>query len=372
MQNLKQTFGWLASIGMGALLLTACGNSNSSSSSVHQNTATDLTKSSQARSTTHKATPSALWDPRKAEQLSSFMESFGQTMDQSYTACTPGHNTTYAGLHYPDDLKQRRTAFDDQKLSAGWAPTGKGHYRVNVVAVYEDPGQGTLGGHVYLFAIKDGKAVVYHTSQNQGMPDNLTHFTTTENQTLRQGFAKIVAGQQVALPNKSSSSKKAVAPTHHYVKFVFPQWMQGTWYSADDDGKIEKLVVTGNLLNTDGVKTPTYDGASRTAADMKVLNGDGKPDPAKTDWGAGGLNSPSESLFDDPSKVSQVVNVRGWYQGAGDGTYFYTSTEKDGGQPFTVLTQAGGAGMWLTAHYYRSVDLAKQHQDEHYSTDRDN
>ena len=190
---------------MGALLLTACGNSNSSSSSVHQNTATDLTKSSQARSTTHKATPSALWDQRKAEQLSSFMESFGQTMDQSYTACTPGHNTTYAGLHYPDDLKQQRTAFDDQKLSAGWAPTGKGHYRVNVVAVYEDPGQGTLGGHVYLFAIKDGKPVVYHTSQNQGMPDNLTHFTTTENQTLRQGFAKIVAGQQVALPNKSSS-----------------------------------------------------------------------------------------------------------------------------------------------------------------------
>ncbi|MCC3237440.1 DUF4767 domain-containing protein, partial [Pediococcus acidilactici] len=64
MQNLKQTFGWLASIGMGALLLTACGNSNSSSSSVHQNTATDLTKSSLARSTAHKATPRAMWDPK--------------------------------------------------------------------------------------------------------------------------------------------------------------------------------------------------------------------------------------------------------------------------------------------------------------------
>lgn len=92
------------------------------------------------------------------------------------------------------------------------------------------------------------------------------------------------------------------------------------------------------------MKTPTYDRASRTAADMKVLNGGGKPDPAKTDWGAGGLNSPSGSLFDDPSKVSQVVNVRGWYQGAGDGTYFYTSTEKmaDSRSP-SLLKLAGPA-----------------------------
>lgn len=213
------------------------------------------------------------------------MDAFGQTMNQSYTACTPGHNTIYAGMHYPDDLKDQKTAFDDQQLSAGWSSTGKGRYRVNVVAVYEDPGQGTLGGHVYLFAIKDGKPVVYHPSQNQGMPDNLTHFTTTKNQTLAQGFAKIVAGQQPTLPSQAAKSKKSTSNAPHYTKFVFPHWMQGTWYTADNDGKVEKLVVTGNVLNTNGEVTPTYDGASRTAADMKVLNDGGKPDPAKTDWG---------------------------------------------------------------------------------------
>ena len=372
MQNLNRTLGWLASIGLGTLLLTACGNSNSLSSHAHQNTATDITKQTQGRSHSSKAVVDKVWNAHKATQLDQLMDAFGQTMDQSYTACTPGHNTTYAGMHYPDDLKNQKTAFDDQQLPAGWSSTGKGRYRVNVVAVYEDPGQGTLGGHVYLFAIKDGKPVVYHTSQNQGMPDNLTHFTTTKNQTLAQGFAKIVAGQQPTLPSQAAKSKKSTSNAPYYTKFVFPHWMQGTWYTADNDGKVEKLVVTGNVLNTNGEITPTYDGASRTAADMKVLNDGGKPDPTKTDWGAGGLSDPAPSLFDDPSKVSQVVNIRGWYQGAGDGTYFYTTTEKDHEQPFTVLTEAGGAGMWLTAHYYRSADLAKQHQSEHYDTDRDN
>ena len=56
------------------------------------------------------------------------------------------------------------------------------------------------------------------------------------------------------------------------------------------------------------------------------------------------------------------IHTYGWQQTAGDGDYF--NLHKFG--KHKVLTLANGAGIWVSAHYYRSKSVAKKMGTKHY------
>lgn len=60
------------------------------------------------------------------------------------------------------------------------------------------------------------------------------------------------------------------------------------------------------------------------------------------------------------------INVRGWNQGMGAGDYYKVMTKSYQGDWHAVLSQAGGAGVWTSAHYYRSKKIAKQLKNHHF------
>ncbi|TLQ04064.1 DUF4767 domain-containing protein [Pediococcus stilesii] len=199
------------------LTLAACSSgasSTSTSNSSSKNTTSSSTKrvtssqsSTSSSSQSSKAKASTIWNDDKKQQLAEFMDSWGTEMKQTYVKRGPGNDTTSLGLHYPSDFAKNKTSYNLKNSSAGWSDNGKGSNDINVVAIYEQP-NGTKETpmtqyNIYLFAIENNRAVVYHTSQNQGVGDERIHFELTSNSKLESGFAKIVD-----LPGYDSSEAK--------------------------------------------------------------------------------------------------------------------------------------------------------------------
>ncbi len=114
-------------------------------------------------------TKEAIWTEAKAEELSAFMTSWGNTMDQSYKNYSPENNVDFYGMSLGEKAYQ-------------------------LVAVYSDAEtQPYLGKHLYYFVLEQGKPKVLVTQQNQGNEMNYLYFNETENQALRDGFSNIVA-----------------------------------------------------------------------------------------------------------------------------------------------------------------------------------
>lgn len=68
------------------------------------------------------------------------------------------------------------------------------------------------------------------------------------------------------------------------------------------------------------------------------------------------------------------LNIQGWCQGAGDGSFFAVHTETIDGKKVKVLVQAGGATIATDAVYYQTQSLAHQNKDTefddlHYADD---
>lgn len=145
-----------------------------------------------ATTSSQSSTQESLWNASKKQALVTFMNEFGTKMKQSYREAGPGNDTHYAGLHYPTDFSKNNLTFDEAQQTVTWSNDGSGNAHVNVVDIYVNNDNLTMGGHIYLFAIVDGQPVVYHTSQNQDIGDHLIHFTTTENAELKNEFENIV------------------------------------------------------------------------------------------------------------------------------------------------------------------------------------
>ena len=69
--------------------------------------------------------------------------------------------------------------------------------------------------------------------------------------------------------------------------------------------------------------------------------------------------------------IKDMVNIRGWYQSAGDGTFYYVNTQTVAGQKIEVLTQGAGAQAWTDTHWFRSLPLAKANASAHFDSDID-
>ncbi|WP_297079827.1 DUF4767 domain-containing protein [uncultured Enterococcus sp.] len=150
-------------------------------------------------SSSTSATVSGKWNAQKAQELATFMTSWGTTMQQTYQAYTPGNNVDFYGSQLPDQALKNgnggwTVALNKSPITLKWSENGtaaNGEYAV--VATYSDANtQPEFKKHFYFFTIKDGQPYVLITMQNQGNAENYLYVSETENTDLRNGFANIV------------------------------------------------------------------------------------------------------------------------------------------------------------------------------------
>lgn len=191
----KQIVLTLSTIAILSIGLAGCGNGSTN----HRNH--PATSTSQTSSTNHEA--SALWNNSKDQKLSDFMNQWAPTMNQSYTKYNGHHQLKVStGAEYPADL--HKTTVNGSNASIGWAPSGKGSYDYNVVALYNynKPGAPT-GGHItYAFAFHNGEPVALVDESTNGTPN----WTPTENSDISSNFASIANNSQSNSSQNASSS----------------------------------------------------------------------------------------------------------------------------------------------------------------------
>ena len=156
-----------------------------------------MTMESSSSSIKESQVVNILCNEAKAQQLNTFMASWGQTMKQSYKEYGPGNNVNLYGLQLPDTVLANTNGWqatvNNVPITLTWSENGEANAGYALVAVYSDvETQASLAKHVYFFTIDAGVPKVLVTSQNQGNPDNYLYFKETENQQLKDGFTEIV------------------------------------------------------------------------------------------------------------------------------------------------------------------------------------
>lgn len=180
----------IGSVAALSLLLAGCGQSsptNHSTQAQSSSTAQSTSQSSQSNGSSEAKQSSELWNDSKDQQLSAFIDKWAPTMGQSYEKYD-GQNDlrTKSGMHYPSDLGQ--TTVEGTNDSIGWAPSGKGSYDYNVVALYNYDRPGNAATHItYAFAFHDGQPVALVDQSTNGTPD----WTPTKNADVASNFERI-------------------------------------------------------------------------------------------------------------------------------------------------------------------------------------
>lgn len=182
----------------GVLILGGCSSqSQSSSKTSHQNTTKTVKHSgkSTSKQTAAAKKTATLWNPKKDDQLKSFIDQWAPTMKQTYVKYDGTHSIkTPTDISYPDYLP--KVNVEGTKDSIGWSKSGKGNYKYNVVAIYNyDNTKPPMEGHItYFFAFEDGQPVVLVDQSTNGTPN----LTQTENTKLKTAFAQIADGNYQA------------------------------------------------------------------------------------------------------------------------------------------------------------------------------
>jgi hypothetical protein len=152
--------------------LGACGQEKSSSSNGNSSSAKSIQPVSESQSSENSSSQqnATLWNNKKDEELADFMRNWGPTMGQDYQKYD-GHNPLHVsvGLNYPADLSRESVQGGG---SIGWAPSGKGDYDYNVVAIYNfDGNKPPLPNRItYFFAFHDGQPVALVDQTRDGDP----------------------------------------------------------------------------------------------------------------------------------------------------------------------------------------------------------
>lgn len=121
-----------------------------------------------------------------------------------------------------------------------------------------------------------------------------------------------------------------------------PKGMLGKWYTYTNFGYGKKKIYKIHLTNKNLRKYKKH----------KVYNGKKALKTSKY-WTATQIGKYHGYRW---------IHTYGWQQSAGDGDYY--NLHKFG--KHKVLTAAGGARIWVSAHYYRSKSVAKKMGTKHY------
>lgn len=165
---------------------------------VKSHAATSSQAKAASASSFSNATP---WSSTKADQLTAFMQQWGQSMGQTYAEYDEAHPVAFYGLQVPTELGHMPPAIGEQKINYSLSQDGQTTADYAVVAIYSDAATAGFGGqHLYLFALYHGQPKVLVTMQNQGNDNNWLYFSVTQNADLAKGFADIVAGKSTVAP----------------------------------------------------------------------------------------------------------------------------------------------------------------------------
>lgn len=166
----------------------------SQQSSTSQNNSSIKSQTSSSKTTTTDESSSTIqteikWNSEKKFRLAEFMSAWGKEMNQNYSQYDPTHNVDFYGLSLPfsvlNDNTAWKAAINNQPIDLRWSETGEGERDYLLVDVYSDFGtKNTFENHVYFF--------VLYTGQNQGNTNHYLHLKETENNELKNAFARIV------------------------------------------------------------------------------------------------------------------------------------------------------------------------------------
>lgn len=142
---------------------------------------------SSVSSTSESNKSSSLWNSSKGDQLTSFINSWAPTMNQSY-----------AQLAQSDyDFTGQQQLVNGSTADMGWSTDGRGNYDYNVVAVFNYNKNVTAAStkigeyHItYAFAFHDGQPVALVSQTTNGYTD----WTETKNNDVKTNFTKIADG----------------------------------------------------------------------------------------------------------------------------------------------------------------------------------
>ncbi|KRN95106.1 hypothetical protein IV55_GL000388 [Furfurilactobacillus siliginis] len=118
-------------------------------------------------------------------------------------------------------------------------------------------------------------------------------------------------------------------------------------------------------MTADNTTSTMHTSQDRTSADNAILSGNAQPTtPEQKD------HADNWALFSTCNiRGASWVNIMGWYQSAGDGSFFTVLNETVNGKQVPVLFSASGAEAWTDAHYYLSADLATAQKNTKYAED---
>lgn len=367
------------------LLLGGCGNQSSP-----QHKGTDSTQTSKVAKNSHvshassKAQQSSeedqgLWNQSKSQKLAAYMQTWGNAMGQHYESYGPNHDTNFYGCAFPSQLDQILLKVDNQTVTMKWSNDGTGNATYNIVGIYCDSANAKpMDAHLYFFTFHDDEPVVLVTQQTNGnimksnanQPDDGLHFKETANKDLKNAFKQIANGETPAAPSgtgtannfdssvaTSSSSKTSSNSNSNDDQNVpdnFPSNMQGTWYTYDSmSDQVITLKIDGNKVTSEGITLEVH----------KIT-----PDQIKQNTANPPSSDSSHRYWAYFKSSNGWLNVYGWYQSAGTGTFYKVDTEDVNGQQVPVLEQASGASMNIDHKYYQSKNMAMQQKDHNQSS----
>lgn len=274
--------------------------------------------------------------------------------------------TAYAGNKYGGEWAKTAKAAQSKGLAVNLYQSDKYHLSDRGQGVaYNVTAKGQSSKLVY--TLKGNKVILYENASGQGakklatvsrqsMADYLNHNGQGKLVSRLASGAQIVDKTNGTLTSAapSSSSNKSTGKYGNQGAFNLPSDMQGTWYSDDKDADSKTLTINGNQIKSADFTSNLY----HRSSDFDVDGASQAVQDATKDWGA------ANSFHNDGL---HWINVRGWCQSAGDGSYYTVSTETVDGHDIRVLVVAGGAGIWTDAVYYQTPTLAQKYKNTKYT-----
>ena len=169
------------------------------------------------------------------------------------------------------------------------------------------------------------------------------------------------ASSESAQKASSESAQKASSESAKKANNLIDSSLIGTWYGYNKyESKLDTINITGNKIITNGNTTEIHSDSERTAADKALSAGSGTIDDNKDTykfkhWGS--VRSTNEE------NGRKWLNVKGWYQSAGTGSFYGVKNRVINGRSIPVLTLADGAGMWASQHFYQDKADANKMSD---------
>lgn len=137
---------------------------------------------------------------------------------------------------------------------------------------------------------------------------------------------------------------------------TFPKSLRRTWYHYDGHGRYDTVKLTSKHYYTKSYYEKWYHSSST----LHSRNGKTDPEHLKmhSSWVVGHAYHIGKAHW---------TNIMGWNQSAGDGTSYKLEIRKYHHKNFRLLSEGGGAELWISQHYYATKKVAHVMGNRHFS-----